>query len=401
MSADASDVPLTHVDGVRQRAAMYIGSSDLGGLHLLLDETLAFYLEGVLRGVSERIEITLHTDGSCTLRCDGPGLPLPEVRADGTPGLIAACTRFPHPEMYPEGWGAGRLFYLTCGLITTNALAERLEIAVRRGDEVWGQRFQRGYPVGPTGGFGLQSEGSYLHWLPDAEVFGSVTWDLELLRNRLQTLAFLAPNAHLRLADERSGNSWAFRQPAGLAELVERLNSGRVTIHPPLHLELVGEWGSASLALQYQSGWPYLQDYSGELVGFANLRPVTGVPVEAFERALTGALNDFSRRIGFHEPEEPELTWSDVRIGLRAAISVVLPNAQWGGKYREWLSNEELLQPLQTAIRLDLKRAIDMDEPRWRQIARSATFHAHVGPKRERLLRLKRGRRVRPLKLPE
>lgn len=390
-----TEIRFPQIDSVRQRPAMYIGSKDHGGLQRMLEEVLALYLDQVVRGVTAQIEISLHTDGSCSIHCQGVDFPFPSAGANQAPELVKAGTRFPRSELFPGGWGACRLCYLGCGLVGANALAEWLEITVRAGSQVYRQRFERGYPAGTSTRCRQSSAGSTFHWLPDRQIFGSTAWHLPLLCNRLKTLSFLAPAARFSLTDKRSGYTWQFHEPTGLAALVERLHSGRVALHAPVCLDLEENWGRATLALQYHCYWPCGYDCgfdaSSEVLGFANLRPAVGAHIRALAGAMTQTMNRFARRSRQLHPDEPDLSWPDVRTNLRAAISVVVDRPQWRGKYRNGLDGEHLAISLEEALIHGLERAMSRDEAPWREAVFMARMQALCRPRRERDVRVRRG----------
>ena len=377
------------IQAVRHRPMMFIGSTDEQGLHGVLDELLAVCFESVLRGCTQRIDLTIHPDGSAELGCDGPGF-LTGSDGQDEGGLPFAFNGSIYTNGIPDAWGPPRVSMTRFGPVPFCALCAYLEATSRSGALKEEVRFERGEPVPLRASRGeIAAEyGTYLRWLPDPEIFGRTTWDGERLKARLRTLACLVPGVEIRFADLARGEQRQYRFPNGVADLAALLIIGREPLHPPIRIEHQAEWGELSAALQYHSWWD-----DGELVSFANHYLTSdGSHTKALRLALVDAVNAEVQESPYplQEPGARSLGWPEVSIGLRAVVSVRLFQPLWVGAMRDYLANRELLTPFREAIAAGLAQSRAEAPGLWSEVGRRAASSVECRPKRERSLRVVR-----------
>jgi DNA gyrase subunit B len=358
-------------DAVRRRPAMFVGSIETRGLYRTFCQVLDSSMEMAVRGRARRVEVVVHTDLSLSVADDGPGTWEDSGPDDAIPGILPAltdlCAGLPTNDWEPRvsgDWG------LT--LASVNALAEWLEVTVRWGGTIYHQRFERGLPVAhpPMSGTTSPGEtGTRIRWRPDAEIFPVIELRTEAVLNRLRTLPFLSPGTCLTFSDERTGDAWTFEHPGGLADFVALLNTGRVTLHPPISIRHQAESEAIDVGIQYAEGSRH------QILSFANHEPTPrgGTHEAGFRAALTRVMNRDAGGQGFLGSGERGFRFEQARRGLCAVVSVRVRRARMEGptSASASLANEEI-QPVvervvESGLEEYLRQAPTAWAPVWRQ----------------------------------
>jgi DNA gyrase subunit B len=255
---DASSIQILEgLSAVRKRPGMYIGSTDVRGLHQLVSEVIDNSIDEVLAGTCTEIEVVLHADGSCSVRDNGRGIPVEEHPKYHKPTLeivmtvLHAGSKFDRNTYKVSGGLHG------VGVHVVNALSEWLEIKVRRDGHEYFQRYERGAPVAPVKVIGTaDSTGTETRFRPDSTVMETIVFDRETVARRLKELSFLNAGVTIRFSDERDGASETFHHAGGIAEFVEDLNKGVTALfRPPIHLHAKRDTTDIEVALQYNDGY--------------------------------------------------------------------------------------------------------------------------------------------------
>jgi DNA gyrase subunit B len=230
---------LSGLEPVRKRPGMYIGSTGPSGLHNLIFELVDNSIDEALAGWCKNIEVILHSDGSATVRDDGRGIPTEIHPTEGRSALEVVMTtlhsggKFDH-RTYKVATGLHGV-----GLSVVNALSEWLEVEVRRGGKVYGQRYERGKPVTAVSVIGeTKRSGTEIRFMPDPEIFEETEFNFDILVNRLREQAFLNKGVRIVLRDERSEKprERVFQYDGGIVSFVEYLSRGRSCYIQPLSL---------------------------------------------------------------------------------------------------------------------------------------------------------------------
>src|SRR5271157_1422857 len=331
---DASSIQvLEGLSAVRRRPGMYIGSTDARGLHHLVYEVVDNSIDEVLAGACDEIVVTLQSDGSCSVRDNGRGIPVENHPKYNRPALeivmtvLHAGSKFDRNTYKVSGGLHG------VGVHVVNALSEWLEVRVSRDGKEYFQRYEHGAPVAPLKVVGKsESTGTDVRFKPDSTVLETSTFDKETVGRRLKELSFLNPSVTIRFKDERDGSAATYHHAGGITEFVEDLNKGsNVLFQPPISLHAKRDTTDIELALQYNDGY--------NETGYAfvnNINTVDGgTHVMGLRSALTRTLNDYARKRGFVKGDKEGLTGEDVREGLTSVLSVKVLEPQFEGPARE------------------------------------------------------------------
>ncbi|HUY55923.1 MAG TPA: DNA topoisomerase (ATP-hydrolyzing) subunit B [Candidatus Nanopelagicaceae bacterium] len=343
-SADQIQV-LEGLDPVRRRPGMYIGDTDVNGLHHLVYEIIDNSVDEALAGECNEIEVRLGTDGSCTVSDNGRGIPVDIHQQTGRPALEVVMTKL-HAGGKFGGGGykvSGGLHGV--GLSVVNALSRQVEVVVYRDQRIYRQEYARGVPT-----TGLLSDpdsrpgrrGTTVRFWPDPEIF-KVTQVIkaETITTRLRELAFLNKRVHFRLIDERPDPQLElnFYFEGGIEAFVRHLNRGKGTVQArPMYAEREIEGSTVEVAIQYNGS------FTEHVLAYANnINTIEGGShLTGFRAALTATLNRYARKAGILKEGDQNLSGDDVREGLTAVLSVKLQEPQFEGQTKTKLGNSEI-----------------------------------------------------------
>lgn len=330
---------LEGLEAVRRRPGMYIGSTDVRGLHQLVFEVVDNSVDEALAGVCNRINVTIHQDGSVTVEDNGRGIPVGLEKTTGRNTLEVV-----HTVLHAGGKFGGRGYKVASGLhgvgvSAVNALSEYLEVHVKYAGRAYMQRYERGRPVtdvidqGPTDGHGTKT-----HFLPDRQIIQTLDYRFKTLAQRFREMAFLTRNLTIHFVDERDGSEQTFHFQGGIRSFVRYLNRHRTPVHEPFFVAGEINGTSVEVALQYTDG------YAESVFSFANnVNTVDGgTHLTGFRSALTRSLNDYARRNNLLKDKEENFSGEDVREGLTAIISVKMPEPQFESQTKAKLGNAEV-----------------------------------------------------------
>jgi len=333
---------LKGLEAVRKRPAMYIGSTGFDGLHHLVYEVVDNSVDEALAGYCDRIEVTIHLEGSITIVDNGRGIPT--GRHPGDPkGRTAAEIAL--TELHAGGKFESKAYKISGGLhgvgvSVVNALSEWLDLEIKQNGEVWEQHFERGVPRGPLTLVGkTKGRGTKITFKPDSEIFETIEFNYDTLSQRLRELAFLNKGLTIKITDERINEEQTFLYKGGIVSFVEHLNKNKTPLHPkPIYIEKEKDGISVEVAIQYNDG------YSETLYSFANNINTKegGTHLIGFKSALTRTVNQYATSYGLIKSPKENLTGDDIREGLTAVISIKLPNPQFEGQTKTKLGNSEI-----------------------------------------------------------
>ncbi|MFN3653317.1 MAG: type IIA DNA topoisomerase subunit B [Armatimonadota bacterium] len=336
---------LKGLEAVRHRPAMYIGNTDVRGLHHLLVEVVDNSIDEAMGGHANTIEVVLHADNSLSVTDNGRGIPVDIHPTEGIPGVTLALT-----TLHAGGKFEGKNYKFSGGLhgvgvSCVNALAVWLEVVIRRDGNVYHQRFERGTPVTELKVIGKAEPGdtgTTVRWLADPEIFAKVEYHEELITGRLRDLSYLTPRVRLTYSDERKSETHVFHHEGGLAAFVEHLNSARTGLHKPIFIRR--ERDEDSGPVEVEVALQYNDSFTDNILSFANNIKTAegGFHVSGFRTALTRVLNNYARKIGVLKEKDNNFTGDDVLEGLAAVVSVKLRNPQFEGQTKGKLGNAEI-----------------------------------------------------------
>jgi len=336
---------LEGLEAVQKRPAMYIGSTDARGLHHLVYEVVDNSIDEALAGYCDRIEVTLHEDGSVSVEDDGRGIPIDTHEEYDRPAVEVILT-----VLHAGGKFDGKSYQVSGGLhgvgvSVVNALSERLAVEVSRDGGKYREKFEHGEPVTDLeriGDVGNDETGTLIRFRPDSDIFETTDYDFSTLESRLRELAFLNSGVEITLTDERGddGQSTTFEYEGGIREFVEYLNESRQALHDDvIYFEDEDDGIHVEIAMQATDD---LQSSTHAFANNINTRE-GGTHLTGFKTALTRTVNDYANENDLlGELDGENLTGEDIREGLTAVVSVKHPDPQFEGQTKTKLGNSEV-----------------------------------------------------------
>ncbi len=341
---------LEGLEPVRERPAMYIGSTDVRGLHHLVYEVVDNAIDEALAGICDHIIVKLENDGSCTIEDNGRGIPVDIMEEqDGKSALEVVMTvlhaggKFDKNTYQVSGGLHG------VGVSVVNALSEILEVEVYRDGYIYEMSFARGSlskdlssrkNAAPDA---FEKHGTRIKFKPDSLIFETVSFDYDILSHRMRELAFLNRGITIEIFDERKGyeDQQVFNYEGGIQEFVNYLISGKETVHPDvIYFDTKDEESmtEVEVALQYSTA------YSETLMTFVNSVNTRegGTHLEGFRSALTRAINKSAKDNNLMKGMSESLKGDDVREGLVTVISLKVANPQFEGQTKMRLGNSNV-----------------------------------------------------------
>ena len=336
---------LEGLQAVRQRPAMYIGSTDIRGLHHLVYEIVDNSIDEALAGYCSNIEITINSDGSCRVEDDGRGIPVDAMSGQKGKSALEVVLTILHAggkfdkDTYQVSGGLHGV-----GVSVVNALSTFLHAEVYREDTIYEMDFERGAVVKPLTSrvnTTRKDHGTTITFKPDPRIFDSVVFDYDILLHRMRELAFLNSGISITLKDERSGDVDSFCYEGGIGEFVSYLTKDKNPIHPDviyLNTQDIENKVEVEVGLQYTSA------YTETMLTFVNSVNTRegGTHLEGFRSALTRTINTTARKNNLIKDPKFALQGNDVREGLNAVISIKIAEPQFEGQTKMRLGNSNV-----------------------------------------------------------
>lgn len=394
---DDSIQVLEGLDAVRKRPAMYIGSTDVRGLHHLVYEIVDNSVDEALAGFGERITVKIYKDQSISIEDEGRGMPVGTHKTGKSTvevilTVLHAGGKFGQEGGYKTSGGLHGV-----GSSVVNALSEWLKVTVYRDGAIYEQNFaDGGKPVDKLKKIGkTKRRGTKIHFKPDPAIFPMTSFNYDTLSERLRESAFLLKGMAIELSDERTGAEEIFQFDEGVKNFVEYINEGKDVLHPVVDID--GESGSIEMELAFQ----FNDGYSENILSFVNNVRTRGAGTHesGMKAAMTRVFNDYARRVGMLKEKDKNLEGSDIREGLSAVLSIRVPEnlLQFEGQTKEKLGTAEARAAVDAVVTehlayflaenpdtssLLVKKAIKAREAR--EAARKAREETRNGKKRKR-----------------
>ncbi|WP_298703529.1 DNA topoisomerase (ATP-hydrolyzing) subunit B [uncultured Veillonella sp.] len=363
---------LEGLEAVRCRPGMYIGSTSAKGLHHLVYEVVDNSVDEALAGYCTHIEVSINKDNSITVVDNGRGIPT-GMHETGIPAVELVLTKL-HAGGKFGGGGykvSGGLHGV--GISVVNALSEWTIVKVRQNGKEHEISFERGHLKQSLTVIGeAKDTGTTVIFKPDAEIFETTIFDFNVLRTRLQELAFLNKGLRITLTDKREEEDKveSFMYEGGIVSFVQFLNENKDIVNPTIiDMENTRDDVVVDVALQYNDG------YSENILSFVNnINTIDGgTHLSGFRSALTRTLNDYGRKAGLIKENEANLSGEDVREGLTAVISVKVLNPQFEGQTKAKLGNSEVKGITDTVVSEGLKVFLEEHPTEAKRIIDKAT----------------------------
>jgi DNA gyrase subunit B len=368
-SYDASQIDkLEGLDAVRKRPGMYIGDPDERGLHHCVFEVLDNSIDEHLAGFCTRIDVTIHIDGSVSVRDNGRGIPVDIHPKFQIPAIELVLTNLHAGGKFGQGAYKFSGGLHGVGAKCVNALSEWFKAEVTRGGLVYHIAFARGKTVRKLEVVGetqnKQVTGTLVTFLPDPQIFTITTeFKFEILATRLRELAFLNKGLEIVLIDERRDphRKEVFLFKGGIQQFVKELGETKQLIHPePVAISgmreiLVDdkpEVAYVDVVLQYTDS------YTEQIQCFANSipNPDGGMHLEGLKTGLTSALKNYAKANNLVKEKDPEISGEDLREGLVCVLSIKLTNPRFSSQTKGKLVNNEMKPVVQSVTYEGLSR---------------------------------------------
>lgn len=340
---------LEGLDPVRKRPGMYIGSTDINGLHHIVIEVVDNSIDEALAGYCDTVSIKFNKDGSCTIQDNGRGIPTGIHPHENKSAVEVVLTK-----LHAGGKFGGDGYKISgglhgVGLSCVNALSKWLEVEIHQNGKVHHQLYRRGIPQFELKVLGAtEKSGTKITFMPDEEIFETLDFDYHELKTRFREMAFLNKGVTITVEDERTSEpkKQTFLYEGGIIEFVDYLNRGKETLLPePIYVEVVNEDNEVEIAFQYNDGYnEIINTYANNINTEEG-----GTHLIGFRNALTRIINDYGRGNNILKDSE-RLLGDDVREGITAIVSVKLREPQFEGQTKTKLGNSEMRKIVEDAM---------------------------------------------------
>ena len=339
---------LEGLEAVKRRPGMYIGSTDVRGLHHLVKELVDNAIDEAMGGYCTHIEVTIHPDNSVSVRDNGRGIPVGYHEKMHKSALEVALT-----VLHAGGKFGGSGYKVSgglhgVGLSVVNALSSRLTAEVRRDGIIYRQEYVNGDPVTGVEQVGTYGDdtgsGTTITFLANDQIFDTLDYNYDTLRGRMRELAFLNKGVAITVTDERTDpvQSKKYCYEGGIISFVEHLNKSKDVLHEDvMYFEGSKDDPAKQQVASVEVAMQYNTDYNESVFTFANNINTAegGTHLQGFRSALARSINDYARKYKLLKDNEANLSGDDVREGLTAIVSVKLVEPQFEGQTKTKLGN--------------------------------------------------------------
>ncbi|MDP3941336.1 MAG: DNA gyrase subunit B [bacterium] len=357
---------LEGLDPVRKRPGMYIGSTDIIGLHESLREIIDNAVDEALAGYAKNVWIYLNDDGSATVVDDGRGIPV-----DIMPQFKKSALEIVMTKLHAGGKFGGSAYKISGGLhgvgsSVVNALSQWLWVEVTRDGKVYRQEYKKGSPQTEVGitkkpeiVIDERVTGTAVTFLPDDTIFTGFSatggpafgWDFDTIKKAIRERAFLVPKIFFHMFDRRKEKTKEVHYyfEGGITSLVEKINENKVILHPPIYINKSEGDIQVEVALQYNDTFAENVESYVNVINTVN----GGTHLTGFRMALTRAVNDYGKKIGSFKDDDDSIVGDDTREGLTAVVFVKMPQdrIQFEGQTKGKLGNADIQPIVQTIVK--------------------------------------------------
>ncbi len=363
---------LEGLEAVRKRPGMYIGSTDARGLHHLVYEIVDNSIDEALAGYCKRIDVTLHKDGSVSVKDDGRGFPVGIHPKMHRPAVEVCLTVLHAGGKFGSGGYKVSGGLHGVGASVVNALSKHLTVTVYQGGKIYQQEYARGkylYDLKVIGE--TDRTGTTISFLPDVRteenpegIFDTGDFDQDILRRRLREMAYLNKGIRIVFRDERGEEPVEkdFCYEGGLKEYVKHLNRNKAVLFPePIYTEGIKDGILVEVAMQYSSD----ENYQESIYSFVNniATPDGGTHLQGFNTALTRAINDYGRKYKLLRDSEPNLKGEDVRESLTAIVSIKMEDPQFESQTKSKLGSAQARPAVDSLLTSELTDYLEENPP--------------------------------------
>ena len=330
---------LEGLEAVRKRPAMYIGSTGEAGLHHLVYEVVDNSVDEAMNGHCDTINVMLHSDGSCSVKDNGRGIPIDDHPQYNVPAVEIVMTKLHaggkfDSDTYKVSGGLHGV-----GVSVVNALSTWATVEIHRDGGIYTQKYKLGNLDSKLERIGdSEDHGTTVRFMPDSTIFETIQFDFTTLRYRLRELAYLNAGITITISQE-GGKSETFQYEGGIAEYVTYLNEGKTSLmNKPLFVSGEKDQIQVDAALQWTTAFrENIHTFTNNIATREG-----GTHLSGLKTALTRTINNAARKKKQLKDKDPALDGNDVREGLTAILSVKVPEPQFEGQTKTKLGNSEV-----------------------------------------------------------
>jgi DNA gyrase subunit B len=339
---------LEGLEAVRIRPAMYIGDTDVRGLHHLIWEVVDNSMDEALAGFAHRCQVVIRQDGSVSVTDDGRGIPVGIHPTEGIPAVEVALTRIHAGGKFDKSAYKVSGGLHGVGVSCVNALSEWLEVTVEREGKIHRMSFTRGDRAKPLAVIGNSPKtGTQVVFKPDPKIFSTTEIQYDIVAKRLREMAYLmgTRGVIIDLEDERTGQSEHFEFPEGLLTFVQHINKNKIVLHPDIvhFAKTVPSLDRPDREYEVELALQYTDTYQETVYTFVNNINTHGggTHLAGFKAALTRSLNNYAKQEKIAKESDEMPSGDDFREGLTAILSLKVPEPQFEGQTKDKLGNRE------------------------------------------------------------
>jgi len=334
---------LKGLEAARKRPAMYIGDTGKRGLHHLIYEVVDNSIDEALAGYCSHIEVTIHKNNMVSVSDDGRGMPVDIHPTEKKPGVEVIMTQLHAGGKFDKGSYKVSGGLHGVGVSVVNALSSKCIVDIKREGKIFRQEYEKGNPVSKLIVVGKsKSTGSKVMFIPDGTIFPKITFDFEVVSERMRELAFLNKNIKISITDEVNDESETFQYKGGIVEFVKYINEMRHPLHPkPVFVSAEKDEVEVEFAFQYNDS------YSENLFSFVNCINTVegGTHLTGAKTAITRSFNNYASKNKLFDKMKKKnfsLSGDDTREGITAVISIRVQEPQFEGQTKTKLGNSEV-----------------------------------------------------------
>ena len=351
---------LEGLEPVRKRPGMYIGSTDVTGLHESLRENIDNSVDEALAGFAKNVWITLNSDNTATVIDDGRGIPV-----DIMPAYKKSALEIVMTKLHAGGKFGGSAYKISGGLhgvgaSVVNALSEWMTVEIKRDNKIYSQEYSRGVAKTSLRKTELDGKndfvpdcqtGTKITFFPDKQIFSTLIFDFDTVKKAIRERAYLVPKLSFHFYDKREGQEREVNYyfEGGIISLVEKLNENKGPLHEAIFIQKQEGDVIVETSLQYNNG------YVENVQSYVNVINTVngGTHLTGFRMALTRAINDYGKKIGSFKDEGDCITGDDTKEGLSAVVFLKMPQdrIQFEGQTKGKLGNAEIQPVVQTIVK--------------------------------------------------
>ncbi|AXX91045.1 DNA topoisomerase (ATP-hydrolyzing) subunit B [Malaciobacter molluscorum LMG 25693] len=319
---------LKGLEAVRKRPGMYIGDTNINGLHHMVYEVVDNSIDEAMAGYCKNIKVSISKDNWIKVSDDGRGIPTAIHKGEGISAATVVLTvlhaggKFDKDTYKVSGGLHG------VGVSVVNALSSDLKMTIHREGKVHYQEFKKGIPVSPLEVIGdTKKTGTTIEFLADDSIFEVSEYVFETLSKRFREVAYLNPIISITLEDERTKTKEIYHFEGGIAQFVADLNKETPICDAISFSDRVDDV-EVDIALLYNTS------YTEKTISFVNnIRTIDGGTHEAgFKAGLTRSIVKYLNNNANAREKDTKITGDDVREGLIAIVSVKVPEPQFEGQ---------------------------------------------------------------------